>query len=1439
MSVKHHMNALKYYSTKVNPVILAVIKNCAEAGFFRLFSWITMPQLGYKGRVDINIQAQAFLKHSGGHFMSGIFGKNTFESRDKLFVPLSMATVFRALIVLVVICAGLSFSDPASAQCQPPQGGPSSGSEGPFSLGGFAGTTYAIDASGGDPFYDAISTGTMSTSGGASFSMTFGGCSPVTNSVIGFYTTKTDTDSRISTFTDGYGGAAVVTPGNVFPSPKNLGTSDPGCPSGCEGNPINTATGDKYQVETDYVGGTNTHIELRRYYNSLAMQPTGFGMDWRSTYDRSILTFPGSNLAQTYREDGRIDSFWFQGGVWVGDADVTTTLAAVMTGGVQTGWQVTRGDDSVELYNISGQLTSITTREGLTTTLTYNGTQLATVTGPFGHTLQYSYYTTGNVYQIKTPDGLFYTYAYDANNNLTSVTYPDKTVRQYRYENTSFPNALTGIIDELNNRYATYGYDTSGRANLSEHAGGAEATTIQYTSNFFGITSALVTDPRNYTHTYNFMTQFATVKPSTITGAPIPNDAGQAFGYDANGFINSLTDWNNNITNYQHDTRGNLTQEVDAVNTNLQRTINITPEPNFHLPHIVYEPNRTTTLTHNANGSLQSKVVVSANDGTADSGTRTWSYTYYPSKLLNTIVGPRTDINQVTIFTYDNSGDVASIQDAAGHLTKIPTYDANGRPKKIIDPNGLVTLLGYDPRGRLTSRTSGAEKTSYKYDKAGNLIQVTQPDGSYLKYTYDMAHRLTKITDAFGDSITYTLDLADNRTKQVIKDPNGTLTRTRSFMYDQVNHLQEEIGAKTQTTIYGYDLQGNLTGIQDPNKNITMYTPDALNRLAGMMDPYKNITAYGYDANDHLTGVQDPRTLVTTYNVDGLNNTASTLSPDSGATNRTFDAAGNILTSTDANGHTTQYNYDALNRTKTITYADGQSIALTYDTGTYGIGHLTQMNDPAGATTWSYDINGHVIGKQQVTTPVTLMVAYPTATNGQQTGITYPSGKALTYSFDTAQRISGISIGTQSIISNVTYDPFGVPKAWVQGNGATYTRTIDTDGRIAGVTLGSTASNPNIVTLAYTFDATNNIKSLAETGQTTKYFFYDKLNRLQQLTMGTGKTAPSVLYGYDANGNRNVLETLKGSTVIGTTIYNIAPTSNELNSLTGAQTQDNSYDSDGNLKSDGTNVFTYNARERVATVTNNKVTTTYGINGLGQRIVKTGTGVVSGQNEYAYDEAGHLLGEYDVNGVAIEETVWLGDTPVAMLQGTGGTAGVFYIAADNINAPHIITDQNGTQVWFWDHLAFGDNTPSLQQLTYNPRFPGQLFDQESGLNDNINRTYNASLGRYIQADPIGLSGGQASLYPYVGSNTLTRVDPKGEIWPEAIGMTLISVGIFEWMAENYEFFSNLPPTSNTKPFTFSSVGSGNVCNFNNTTGIASPYYGTSVDVPPENVAKMR
>ncbi|WP_133372134.1 RHS repeat-associated core domain-containing protein, partial [Sulfurirhabdus autotrophica] len=65
------------------------------------------------------------------------------------------------------------------------------------------------------------------------------------------------------------------------------------------------------------------------------------------------------------------------------------------------------------------------------------------------------------------------------------------------------------------------------------------------------------------------------------------------------------------------------------------------------------------------------------------------------------------------------------------------------------------------------------------------------------------------------------------------------------------------------------------------------------------------------------------------------------------------------------------------------------------------------------------------------------------------------------------------------------------------------------------------------------------------------------------------------------------------------------------------------------------------------------------------------------------------------------------------------------------------------------------------KVAVNLRFPGQYYDQETGLHYNYFRNYDPGTGRYTTSDPIGLAGGSFSTYTYVDNDPLSYVDPDG------------------------------------------------------------------------------
>ncbi|MDP2392734.1 MAG: hypothetical protein Q8M21_05735, partial [Methylococcaceae bacterium] len=160
--------------------------------------------------------------------------------------------------------------------------------------------------------------------------------------------------------------------------------------------------------------------------------------------------------------------------------------------------------------------------------------------------------------------------------------------------------------------------------------------------------------------------------------------------------------------------------------------------------------------------------------------------------------------------------------------------------------------------------------------------------------------------------------------------------------------------------------------------------------------------------------------------------------------------------------------------------------------------------------------------------------------------------------------------------------------------------------------------------------------------------------------------------------------------------------------------------------------FIWNAAGRLSKAASGGQSYTYTDNGLGERILKNSTALSNGPYRFVYDHAGHLIGEYDKNNSLKQETVWLGDTLVAVVKPAPAPQQiqVYFIQADHLNAPRIILNNANIPVWRWDHTdAFGTTLPNEDPdgdgntFEYNLRFPGQYYDQETSLHYNYFRDY--------------------------------------------------------------------------------------------------------------------
>jgi len=554
-----------------------------------------------------------------------------------------------------------------------------------------------------------------------------------------------------------------------------------------------------------------------------------------------------------------------------------------------------------------------------------------------------------------------------------------------------------------------------------------------------------------------------------------------------------------------------------------------------------------------------------------------------------------------------------------------------------------------------------------------------------------------------------------------------------------------------ENALNAFDANGNLTTAKDPLAHSTTNSYDALNRVTQVLDPAGNTTKYAYRANNTLLQVTDPRALNTVYSPNGFGETLQLNSPDTGITTNTYDPMGRLITKNDARlVNLASYTYDDLGRVISESYQGGGSVTYTYDQGTYGKGRLTSVFGVT-STSFTYEAHGRVTQKTQVLGTVSRTVGYHYDAYGRLDQLTYPSGMIVVFGY-TNGKITSINAAGQSVLTGAIYSPFGAIKNWTWGNGQAYARTIDLDGRV-------TSYPRNTNTQALGFDVASRITSITDSNATLNQSFgYDNLDRLISDDPLNGGTQPARSYAYDPNGNR-LTSTLSGVL----TTYDTPAASNRLASTTTGASY--TYDPIGNIVSDGTRTFAYNARGRMNSATVGGQTTTYKIDAFGRRVQKI-NGATS--TIYVHDEAGQLLGEYDGTGAQIAEHIYFNGMPVAVMKFVAGNPVVYQVYPDHLGTPRAIIDSVTRQaVWRWHNVdPFAGNLPEenpagLGTFNYNLRFPGQYYDIETGLHYNYFRDYDPQIGRYREGDPIGLRGGR-NVYTYANDSPLRFRDPSGE-----------------------------------------------------------------------------
>ena len=173
------------------------------------------------------------------------------------------------------------------------------------------------------------------------------------------------------------------------------------------------------------------------------------------------------------------------------------------------------------------------------------------------------------------------------------------------------------------------------------------------------------------------------------------------------------------------------------------------------------------------------------------------------------------------------------------------------------------------------------------------------------------------------------------------------------------------------------------------------------------------------------------------------------------------------------------------------------------------------------------------------------------------------------------------------------------------------------------------------------------------------------------------------------------------------------------------------YDNNGNATTEGARQYIYSQNQRLIQVNDGATTAVYTYNGNGQRVKK----IVNGQTTvFHYNLGGQIIAESNSAGSVTAEFVYLNGNPLAKIEGTCSLLlpyGPFRYATK-------MTDATGQVVWEGAFKPFGEAVSITGTITNNLRFPGQYYDAESGVNYNLMRDYNSVIGRYLEADKIGI-----------------------------------------------------------------------------------------------------